>query len=100
MAPRNEIVSASLLQRVSPLYSTFQPYICSTTDSGIESAELPDGSREEEKSGVGRRLITVNSVLAERLHGAYSFLTCAVSPQGHELSKAIAEPGRYEAFAH
>jgi hypothetical protein len=31
MAPRNEIVSASLLQRVSPLYSTFQPYICSTT---------------------------------------------------------------------
>src|SRR5262245_4477257 len=31
MAPRNEIVSASLLQSVSPLYSTFQPYIFSTT---------------------------------------------------------------------
>src|SRR5262245_46436511 len=31
MAPRNEIVSASLLQRVSPLYSTFQPYVRSTT---------------------------------------------------------------------
>src|SRR5262249_9957695 len=26
------IVSASLLQRVSPLYSTFQPYICSATE--------------------------------------------------------------------
>ena len=69
-------------------------------DSGIESAELPDRSREEEKSGVSRRLVTVNRVLATRLHGAYSFLACAVSPQGHELSKAIAEPGRYEAFAH
>jgi hypothetical protein len=35
MAPRNEIVSASLLQRVSPLYSTFQPYICSATRPGL-----------------------------------------------------------------
>ena len=35
MAPRNEIVSASLLQRVSPLYSTFQPYICSATKDWI-----------------------------------------------------------------
>ena len=30
-APRNKIFSASLLQRISPLYSTFQPYACCTT---------------------------------------------------------------------
>jgi hypothetical protein len=30
-APRIKIFSASLLQRASPLYSTFQPYICCTT---------------------------------------------------------------------
>jgi hypothetical protein len=31
-APRIKIFSASLLQRASPLYSTFQPYICCTTE--------------------------------------------------------------------
>ena len=40
MAPHNEIVSASLLQRVSPHYSTVQPYICSTTILGAIVAAL------------------------------------------------------------
>src|SRR5262244_1475537 len=38
------IVSASLLQRVSPLYSTFQPYICSATE--------PANSRVRSAAGI------------------------------------------------
>src|SRR4030095_9396435 len=62
MAPRNEIVSASLLQRVSPLYSTFQPYICSTT---LELSHV----------GGGNDVYTIKVLPLRRVHGLLATFT-------------------------